>query len=141
VKRSKGYMSNFLRGIIAVLVAALLLIISPAAPIAAAVCTLSAADFKSLELSSSGIKTQTEVDALPEARQKTLCSTRTQWNQIQSSGQFTDGDAEYSPFYLSPKERSVYGKLTDAYTLAHISHLSPEEWDRQRQQILNGLVH
>jgi hypothetical protein len=114
--------------------ATLLLVVGLAAPAAATQCILTATDFQSLQLSKSGIKTQAEVDALPEARRELLCRTRAQWNQIQSSGQLPD-DTDYSPSYLSPKERTVYQRLMTAFVLA----LPPEEWTRTRQQILKSL--
>ena len=113
--------------------------VAPVSPAAAAECALTAADFKSLQLSNSHIKTQAEVDALPEDKQKALCKTRMQWDQILSSGQLTDDDTVYWPHYLSPGERKAYGALEDASMQVLLGGMSQEEWNRRRQQILNGV--
>jgi hypothetical protein len=122
------------------LIAILVLVVMPTLTAIAAPCTLTAADFTALELSPSHITTQAQVDVLPETRHGMLCSTRTHWNHIRSSGQFTDADKEYSPYYLSPDELHVYSKFVDAYIEFHIlNSMTEEEWTKQRQRILDGL--
>jgi hypothetical protein len=103
-------------------------------PVAATQCGLTAADLKSLELSPSHIKSQAEVDALPDKDREDLCITRAKWNRIKSSGQFQQDDFSYSQQYLTPEEWHAYAKFANARLKAILSKTSEEEWNRFRQK-------
>jgi len=105
----------------------------------AAACTLTAEDFAALQLSNSGLASQAQINAKPPKQQAMLCATRLHWNRV-ASGTSVDSDLdEISPHYLSPLERQVFGKLTDAKAQAILSHMSDAEWRQLRQKTLGEL--
>jgi hypothetical protein len=105
----------------------------------AAACALTAEDFAALQLSNSGLASQSQIDAKPPNQQAMLCATRLHWNRV-ASGTSVDSDLdEISPHYLSPLERGVYGKLTDAKAQAILSHMSDAEWRQLKQKTLGEL--
>jgi hypothetical protein len=105
----------------------------------AAACTLTAEDFAALQLSASGLASQAQIDAKPPNQQAMLCATRLHWNRV-ASGTSIDSDLdEISPYYLSPIERRVFGKLTDAKALAILNHMPDTEWRKLRQKTLDDL--
>jgi hypothetical protein len=76
-------------------------------PVAAAECTLTAADFQSLQLSPSHIMDRAQVDALLDDRQTLLCKTRIAWSQMKT-GEYRGDYKHVSVYFLSPrKPRSI----------------------------------
>jgi len=109
-------------------------------PASATPCTLTPADFESLQLSRSGIKDQAQADAQPQDRQNLMCSTRTKWARIRNGTlQGQDLLKGVSVYFLSPKEGETFVKLRDAYLRAQLENVSDAEWQRTRQKLIEGV--
>jgi hypothetical protein len=98
--------------------AMIVLVVSSTAAMAG--CDLTAADFKSLQLSDSHIADENGVNQLDNRNHALLCSTRRLWREVRATRGKLRARPSYSPYYLSPAEKVVVTPAVDAWIQKNI---------------------